>query len=91
MIQRQNLPHQIYQIFLRLESSIYIFQTERKTFRVAQCDQSRAFIKVTETIFEIESLEQKCVIIKGLLQPEQQKQHMYTIGEEKLLSNIDVY
>ena len=33
----------------------------------AQQDKSRALIKVMTTIFDIDSFEQQCVIMKGLL------------------------
>ena len=44
-----------------------------------------------DLIFEIESFEQKCVIIKLLLQSHGLKQHMVTIGIDKPLSNSVIY
>ena len=44
------LKYQIYKIFLHLEKSIYIFQTEDKTTRESQYDQSIALNKVIDTI-----------------------------------------
>ena len=42
-------------------------------------------------IFEIDSFEQQCLIIKGLLHYEQMKKHMVAIGIDKSLSNSALY
>ena len=42
------------------------FQIEGKSFHEAQCAKSIALIKVLKSIFEIDSFEQQCGIIKGL-------------------------
>ena len=47
---------------------VYIFQTDGKTIHAAQCYKSRALTEMIDLIPEIESFEQKCFIIKGLLQ-----------------------
>ena len=44
-----------------------------------------------DLIIGIESFEKKCVIIKGLFQSDQLKQHMVTIGIDQLLSNCAMY
>ena len=43
------------------------FQTDGDTDHASQCAKSLALIKVVDSIIEIESFQQKCVIIKGLL------------------------
>ena len=53
--------------------------------------KSRVLTKVVGTIFEIESFEQQCVIIKNLLQSEQLKIHMANIGIDKSLMNSALY
>ena len=42
-------------------------------------------------IIDIESFEQKCVILRGLLQSYQPKQYMVTIGIDQSLSNSTMY
>ena len=44
-----------------------------------------------DLIIGIEYFEKKCVIIKGLLQSDQLKQHMVTIGIYQSLSNSEMY
>ena len=55
------------------------FKIEGKISHAAQCDKSRALIKVLKAIFEIDLFEQKCVIIKGLLQSKQLEKHMVAV------------
>ena len=47
--------------------------------------------KVIDLILGIESFEQQCVVIKGLLRSEQLKQYMVTIGVYQSLSNSLMY
>ena len=51
-----------------------------ETAHAEQCSKSRALTKVIDLIIDIESFENKCVIIKGLLQSDRLKQHMVAIG-----------
>ena len=44
-----------------------------------------------DLVFDIESFEQKCVVIKVLLWPYQLKKHMVTIVIDQLLSNGAMY
>ena len=62
-----------------------------KSDHAAQCDKSREWNKVIDSIIEINSFENKCVIIKGLFQSERLKQHMATIVINKSLSNCAIY
>ena len=45
-----------------------------------KCDESRALINFLKEIFDIDSFEQQCVIIKGLLQSEQLKKTWLPLG-----------
>ena len=58
-----------------------------ETAHAAQCSNSCVLTKVIYFILDVESFEQHCVILKGLLQLDQIKQHMVTIGIDPLLSN----
>ena len=42
-----------------------------KTAQAAQCKKSRALTKVIDSILDIESFDQKCVVVKGSLKSEQ--------------------
>ena len=64
---------------------------DRRTARSAECSKSQALNKVIDSIIEVEPFEQKCVVLKGLLQSERLKQHMITIGVDQLLSNVALY
>ena len=63
------------------------FQIYGKTSHVAQCNKSRALTKVIDSILDIESFEQKCVVLKWLLKLELLKSHTGTIGIDQELSN----
>ena len=56
------------------------FKTEGENVWAAQCDKSKALIKVIDTIFEIESFEQNKFILECLIQSERLKEHMDTIS-----------
>ena len=47
--------------------------------------------KVIDTFIEIDSFENQCVIIKGLLQAERLQKHMLIIGVGQSLSNSALY
>ena len=61
-----------------------------KTFHGEQCSKSRALIKVIYLVIDIECEEQS-VILNGLLQSGQLKQHMVTIGIDQSLSKCTMY
>ena len=44
-----------------------------------------------DSILDIESFENPCVIIKGFLQQEWLKQHMFTVGLDQYISNSGLY
>ena len=50
-----------------------------KSVLASQRAKSRAFIKVMNVIFEIESFEQQYVIIKGLFQSKQMKEIWFSL------------
>ena len=50
------------------------------TAHAARCSKSRALTKVIYLIPDIESFEQKCVVVKGFLQSDRLKQNIVTIG-----------
>ena len=52
---------------------VSLLSNVHKTAHAEQCAKSRALDKFIYSIHEIESFEQKCVIIKGLSQSEQLK------------------
>ena len=56
------------------------FHIGGKYVHAAQCAKSQALTKFIGSILDIESFEQKCVIMKGLLQLDWIKQRMATIG-----------
>ena len=62
-----------------------------RTAHPAQCLKSRALTKVIYLIIDIESFEQQYFILKDLLQSDWMKQHIITIGIDKLLSNCEMY
>ena len=48
-------------------------------------------IKVIYFVLSIDTFEQKCVVLKGLLQSPRLKGHVQTIGIEPPLSKNDIY
>ena len=44
-----------------------------------------------DTVLSIDTFEQKCVVIKGMLQSPQPKYHVQNIGIDKSLSNNALY
>ena len=47
--------------------------------------------KVVDYIISIDTFEQKCVVIKGILQSPRLKYHVQTIGIDPYLSNNTIY
>ena len=56
------------------------FQVDNKSPHAAQCVKSRVLKKVIDSILSINTFEQKCVVIKCLLQSSRLEDHMKTIG-----------
>ena len=67
------------------------FQKDGKTAQAARCIKSRIMTKVVDSVLSIDTFEQQCVELKGLLQSPQLKYHVYTIGIDQYLSNYALY
>ena len=67
------------------------FQSDGESDHADQCDKSRALNKFVDSIIKIESFNQQCVIITGLLHSALLKHHMVTIRIYQSLSNNALY
>ena len=67
------------------------FQKDGKTAQAARCIKSRIMNKVIEYVLSIDTFEQQCVVIKGMLQSLRLKYHVNTIGIDQSLSNNALY
>ena len=47
--------------------------------------------KVIDYVLSIDTFEQKCVVLKGMLQSPRLKDHVQTIGIDQSLSNNAIY
>ena len=56
------------------------FQVNRKSPHAAQCVKSGVLNKAIDSILSIGTFEQKCVVIKCMLQSSRLEDHMKTIG-----------
>ena len=64
---------------------------EGKSDQAARCIKSRIVTKVIDYVLSIDTFEQKCVVLKGMLQSPQQKYHVQTIGIDQSLIKNDIY
>ena len=67
------------------------FQNDGKTAQAAKCIKSRITTKVSDTVLLIDALEQKCVVLKGMLQSTRLKYHVGIIGIDPSLSKNDIF
>ena len=67
------------------------FQKDGKTAQDTRCVKSRIMTKVVDYILSIDTFEQKCVVLKGMLQSPLLKDHVQTIGIDQYLSNNAIY
>ena len=67
------------------------FIKEVKSDQAARCIKSRIMTKVIDSILSIDTFEQKCVVLKGMLQSPLLKDHVHTIGIHPSLSNNAIY
>ena len=67
------------------------FLKEGKSDQAARCVKSRIMTKVIDYVLSIDTFEQKCVVLKGVLQSPQVKDHVQTIGIDPSLSNNAIY
>ena len=56
------------------------FQINSKSLHDAQCAKSRIMNKAIDSFLSIDIFEQKCVVIKDMLQPPRLEDNMKTIG-----------
>ena len=72
------------------------FQKDGKNAHSARCIKSRIMTEVIDSVILIDTFEQQCVVLKGMLQSPCLKYHVKTIGvdqsvalyEQKYLQNI---
>ena len=67
------------------------FQKDGKTAQAARCIKSIISTKVIDSVLSIHTFEQKCVVIKGMLQSPRLKYHVQTIVIDQSLSNNALY
>ena len=67
------------------------FQKDGKTSQAARCIKSRIMTKVIDYVLSIDTFEQQCVVLKGMLQSPRLKYHVQTIGIDQSLSNNAIY
>ena len=64
---------------------------EGKSDQAAGCIKSSIMTKVIDSVLSIDTFEQQCVVIKGMLQSPRLKYHVQTIGIDPSLSNNTIY
>ena len=56
------------------------FMREGKSDQANRCIKSRTMTKVIDYVLSIDTFEQQCVVLKGMLQSPRLKDHVKTIG-----------
>ena len=64
---------------------------EVKSDQAARCIKSRMMTKVIDFVLSIDTFEQQCFVLKGMLQSLRLKYHIQTIGIHPSLSNNAIY
>ena len=64
---------------------------EGKSDQAARCIKSRIMTKVIDSIISIDTFQQQCDMLKGMLQSPQLKYHVHTIDIHPSLSNNAIY
>ena len=59
------------------------FKIDGKYYQAYKCVESRIMTKLIDCVIYINTFEQQCVLIKGMLQSPRLKYHMETIGIEQ--------
>ena len=67
------------------------FIKEGKYDQAARCIKSRIMTKVIDYVLSIDTFEQHCVVLKGILQSPRLKDHVQTIGIHPSLKNNAIY
>ena len=60
------------------------FQNDGKTAQADKCVKSRIMTKVIGAVLLVNTFEQQCVVLKGMLQSPCLKDHVKTIGIDQL-------
>ena len=64
---------------------------EVKSDQATRCIKSRIITKVIYSVLSIDTFEQQCVVLKGMLKSLQLKDHVQTMGIDLSLSNNTIY
>ena len=64
---------------------------EVKSDQAARCIKSRIMTKVIDYVLSIDTFEQRCVVLKCMLQSPRLKYHVHTIGIHPSFSNNAIY
>ena len=68
-------------IILNLAGKEYMcFMKEDKSDQAARCIESSIMTKVIDSVFSIDTFEQKCVVLKVILKSTRLKYHVHTIS-----------
>ena len=67
------------------------FLKDGKTSQAARCIKLRIITKLIDYVLSIDTFEQQCVALKGMLQSPLLKYHVETIGIDQYLSNNALY
>ena len=67
------------------------FQINGKSSQAAKYVKSRTMTKIIDYILSIDTFEQQCVVLKGMLKFLRLKYHMKTISIDQLVSNRDSF
>ena len=66
------------------------FLIDSKHDQIDKCVKSRIMTKVIDCVLFIDTFEQQCAVLKGMLQSPRIKYHMKTIDVDQSLSNSDL-
>ena len=67
------------------------FLKDGKTAQSARCIKSRRMTKVINYVLLVDTFEQKIVVLKGMLQSPQLKDHVHTIDIDQYISKNAIY
>ena len=67
------------------------FMKKGKSDQATRCTKSMIMTKVIDYVISIDTFEQQCVVLKGMLLSSRLKDHVQTIGINSSLSNNAIY
>ena len=67
------------------------FQKDGKTNQAVRCIKSSIMTRMIDSVIFIDKFEKQCVVLNGMLQSLQLKDHIQTIGIDQYLSNNAIY